>query len=216
MSSWTTNFPRNVGQARYVNEQAAGGPTSGNIYLTDRQSRVGVSAATVDDSVALGQSALAQASETTVIGGLARGTPVGATVVGYDAIIDAGANNSTSVGRRTFVSADFSVAVGQIASCNTPGTGSTCVGRQAVSNAANCTCVGMNTTANNQNSTVIGEGATSSHDGAVVIGKDAVSVAGSSLSIKSVNAPVVAAAGASDVYLLVAINGVQYKLLLHT
>lgn len=214
--SWASNFPRNIGQARYVNEQSAGGPTSGNIYLTSQQSRVGVAATTVDDSVAFGQSALAQASETTVIGGLAQGVPVGATVVGYDAIVDAGATSSTSVGRRSYVNADFSVAVGQIAACNAPGTGSTCVGRQAVSNAAGCTCVGMNTTANNQDSTVIGKGATSSHDGAIVIGKDAVSVAGSSLSIKSVNAPVVAAAGASDVYLLVAINGVQYKMLLHT
>jgi hypothetical protein len=80
----------------------------------------------------------------------------------------------------------------------------------------NVALVGASITNSGNNATVMGCTAQCSHNGAIVLGYGAQSNASASLSLATTNTVQVAAAGASDAYLNVAINGVVYKLLLHT
>lgn len=160
---------------------------------------IGHTATVTDSSVAIGAAATSTGVWSTAIG-TSSAAVVGSTAVGEEARANNVAGGCTAVGRGSLASGAQAQAFGYIA--NATATKSLAVGYNANATAADAIAIGRDSAATNA--------------GDICIGAGVVPVAGSSLNLKGTNAIVAAAAGASDAYWLVSINGVQYKLLLHT
>lgn len=157
---------------------------------------VGENCTNLANGIVLGQNATVTTLGVTV--------GVNATNTGGSAVVLGDSANSASTS---------SVTIGRLAN-NTASEGAVCLGRNTVATADNGVALGSGAQATGIAASALGPGATASNLGDVNLGVSATSVAGSTFNLSSQNAVVVAAAGASDAYLLISINGVQYKLLL--
>jgi len=170
--------------------------------------------------------AAARGPNSTVLGNGALLTGTGGTAVGQGA--SAGLNG-LALGRNASSQHPGAIALGLNANAHGnsnialgPGTTSTggnsiAVGINSTANADNTIAVGNSTNAITASSTCLGSGATSANVGDLCLGIGATAVVGGpNLNIVVADAVVTAALGASDRYLRVRINGVNYNILLHT
>lgn len=159
--------------------------------------------------VTLGNNVLIGEGITLKNGTYAAGFVLGNVIVGQGCSTDGVANQVIGYGNNA--RGKWNTLVGN--SVNVATTGGQCYGAVGIgqsvtiSNAADLAiCIGQNTAATTTKAICLGLGATDAGAGGVAGG----------LNVTVGNAVTVAAAGASDAYLNVSVNGVVYKLLLHT
>lgn len=199
----------------------AGGPTgalvlddtSAQHYPTAPQTQgVWYGSGTEASTVAQG----ANAPTEVCIGNLATVGGANSTAVGRGAVA---LSNACAFGYGASANANVSTAIGELASC--AANDQICIGKNATAGttAGYGIAIGSNTSipATFSDAIVIGRAATAGKANDICLGAAATTTAGAeSIAIVTGQAPTVAAAGASDVYIKILYNGVAYKLLLHT
>jgi len=207
LGQYAANYPRQIAPnptaappATIVATKVATSPIETiQIDTTNRNMAIGNNAAYFGaQSTAVGDGAVCS------VGSFGSAFGAGATVVNQDgSAFGRGAN--AAILAEAFGSQSNASASGAIA-----------IGFASVASAGDAIAIGDTASASAANSIALGNNAHATVAGDINLGNQVTSVAGSSLNLRTVNTVVAAAAGASDAYLLVSVNGVQYKLLLHT